>query len=78
MSRWVASCFMRPSVAGSSHWIIDEDHQRMLGPSEYADEVLEHGLEADLGVQRRKCWHVRLRTDHPIELRHQAREQAPA
>src|SRR6516165_3716870 len=56
--------------------IIDEDHQRMLGPSEYADEAPEHGLEADLGVQRRKCGHVRLRTDHPNELRHQVREQA--
>ena len=34
--------------------IIDEDQQRMLRLCEHAYEALEHGLEAKLGIERRK------------------------
>src|SRR5260370_25358903 len=56
--------------------IIDEDQQWMLRLCEHAHKALEYGLEAKLGIERRKMRQVRLGADHPYELRNQVREEA--
>jgi hypothetical protein len=56
--------------------IVDEDQQGMLRLREHAYKALEHGLEAKLGIERRKIGQLRLRSNNPDELWDEFSEQA--
>src|SRR5713101_1065361 len=55
--------------------IIEEQRERVLRPSERAEEPPEHQLEAILRISRRQVWNGRLFPDDELQLRDQADDQ---
>src|SRR5271167_1845137 len=55
--------------------IIKEQHERMLCPSEYAEESSEHCLKTPLLFLWREFWDRQLFSDHELQLRDKVNDE---
>ena len=55
--------------------IIEEEHQRMVAPSEHGEEAAQDGEKAILGLAERQIRHRRLRADEDLEFGNEVHDE---